>query len=245
MKLPRLMGHRGAAGHAPENTLISLRKAKDFGLGWVEFDVQLTGDGVPVLMHDDTLHRTAGDRRKIAQLPLSEVATLDAGSWFDPAFAGETVPLFAEAIALLGALNLAANIEIKPSPGLARETAIAAIELAQARWPQNLPIPLISSFDVPALEEVQRLWPEAPRGYLVRQLPADWQKTAERLECISMHLWHPGLTAERIAKVKAAGFQTAAYTVNSAERAEALFAMGLDCAITADPPALAAWAEVA
>ncbi len=243
MRMPRLMGHRGAAAYAPENTLASLRKAKEFGLDWVEFDVQLTGDGQPVLMHDDTLHRTAGDRRKIAQVPLAEVVALDAGGWFDPAFAGEPVPRFEAALALLETLQLRANIEIKPSPGLARETAIVAVETAKARWPESLPLPLISSFEVESLEEAQRLWPEAPRGYLSKKLPPDWCEIATRLECFSVHLWHPGITAEKLAAVKQAGFQTAAYTVNSTERAETLFAMGLDCAITDDPPALSDWAE--
>lgn len=245
MKLPRLMGHRGAAAHAPENTFASLRKAKDFGLGWVEFDVQLTSDGHPVLMHDDTLHRTTDDRRKIAQVPLAEVLELDAGRWFSPAFAGERVPSFEATIALLDEIGLAANIEIKPSPGLARETAIVSLELAKACWPSTLPLPLVSSFEVESLEEALRVWPEAPRGYLVKMPPADWLETARRLECISMHLWHPGITAERLAEIKAEGFQTAAYTVNSAERAAALYAMGLDCAITDDPPALAETAQAA
>ncbi len=243
MNLPRLMGHRGAAGYAPENTLASLGKAKDFGLAWVEFDVQLTGDGVPVLMHDDTLHRTAGDRRKIARVPLEEVLTLDAGSWFDPAFAGERVPRFDETLAFLEARGLCANIEIKPSPGLARETAIAAVEMAKRLWPQNSPLPLISSFDVPCLEEAMRIWPEAPRGFLAKMLPPDWKEIVARLDCVSLHLWHPGITASKLAEVKAEGYLTAAYTVNSAERAAALFAMGLDCAITDDPPALSDWAE--
>ncbi len=243
MRLPRLMGHRGAAAHAPENTLVSLRKAKDFGVDWVEFDVQLTGDGVPVLMHDDTLHRTTGDRRKIAQVPLDQVAGLDAGSWFAPAFAGEAVPRFEAAVELLSELGLGANIEIKPSPGLARETAIASVELAKAVWPASLPLPLFSSFEIESLEEALRIWPEAPRGYLVKVPPPDWLATARRLECISMHLWHPGLTQERLQEIKAAGFQTAAYTVNAAERASLLFSWGLDCAITDDPPALIASAE--
>lgn len=243
MKMPRLMGHRGAAAHAPENTLASLRKAKELGLGWVEFDVQLTGDGLPVLMHDDTLHRTAGDRRKIAKVPLEEVVALDAGSWFDPAFAGEPVPRFEAAIDLLESLQLYANIEIKPSPGLARETAIVAVEMAKARWPESLPLPLISSFDAPCLEEAQRLWPEAPRGFLAKMLPPDWRETAARLECTSVHLWHPGVTPEKLAAVKEEGYLTAAYTVNSAERAQALFDMGLDCAITDDPTVLTDWME--
>ncbi|MBC6405608.1 MAG: glycerophosphoryl diester phosphodiesterase [Rhodospirillales bacterium] len=239
MKLPELMGHRGAAAHAPENTLASLRKAKGFGLGWVEFDVQLSADDVPVLMHDDRLHRTTGDRRKIAEVPAEELLALDAGAWFGPEFAGETVPHFSSVLALLGALDLAANIEIKPSPGLARETAEAGLTLAKAEWPAALPLPLISSFEIEALEVAQALWHEAPRAYLMKQLPAEWQETADRLGCLSLHLWHPAITAKTVAAIKKADYQIAAYTVNGAERARALLDLGVDCLITDDPPALA------
>ncbi|MEO1192005.1 MAG: glycerophosphodiester phosphodiesterase [Pseudomonadota bacterium] len=238
MQLPRLMGHRGAAAVAPENTLAGLRAAKDQGVDWVEFDAQLSGDGVPLLLHDDRLHRTTGDRRKIAEVPAAEASRLDAGAWFGPAFAGEPIPLLEEAVALLAALDLQANVEIKPSPGLARETAQACMELLQQHWPKSRPLPLISSFEIAALEEAQRLWPEAPRGYLVKALPQDWQETAERLGCVSVHPWHPGLKPEQVQAIKQAGYQVAAYTVNAPARAAALLAMGVDCLISDDPAAL-------
>lgn len=238
MKLPRLMGHRGAAAHAPENTLAGLRKARALGLGWVEVDAQLSGDGVPLLMHDDTLHRTTGDRRRIAEVAATEVCALDAGSWFDPVFAEETVPSLEVAAAEFGRLGLMANIEIKPSPGLARETAVETVALLRRVWPSDLGPPLFSSFHQEALEEAQRLWPEAPRGYLMRNLETTWAETARRLACISLHLWHPGIRAEQAAAIKTAGYQLAAYTVNAAPRAAALVEMGVDCLITDDPVTL-------
>ncbi|GAB5471581.1 MAG: glycerophosphodiester phosphodiesterase family protein [Rhodospirillales bacterium] len=240
MKLPPLIGHRGAAAKAPENTLASLRAAKAAGVDWVEFDAQLSGDGVPLLLHDDWLHRTTGDRRKIAQVPAAEATQLDAGGWFGPDFAGETVPRLDSAVALLAELGLGANVEIKPSPGLDRETARASLAVLREAWPESLPLPLISSFEIACLEEAQRLWPEAPRGFLVKALPADWEATVARLGCISVHLWHPGVKAQQVAKIKAAGYQTAAYTVNSVERATLLLQMGLDCLISDDPAALLA-----
>lgn len=239
MKLPRLIGHRGAAAHAPENTLAGLRQAHALGVGWVEFNSQLSRDGVPLLLHDDTLQRTTGDSRRVAEVDAAEIQSLDAGRWFAEAFAGERVPRLEEAVALLGELGLKANIEIKPSPGLARETAVASVELLRRCWPAGLPLPLISCFEVVALEEAQRLWPEAPRGYLLHAMAPGWQDTAARLGCVSVHLWHPAVTAQRIQAIKAAGYQVAAYTVNVPERAASLLAMGLDCLITDDPKALA------
>ncbi len=239
MKLPRLVGHRGAATHAPENTLAGIRAAREFGLEWVEFDAQLTGDGVPVLMHDDTLQRTTGDPRKIAEVPLDEVARLDAGGWFAERFREERVPTLEAATALLVELGLQANVEIKPSPGLARETAIATVSLMKRVWHATRPPPLFSCFQVEALEEAQNVWPEAPRGYLMRSLARDWQETAVRLGCLSIHLWHPGIRPDQAEAIKAAGYQLAAYTVNDAGRAARLLEMGLDCLISDDPPALA------
>ncbi|MDH3919787.1 MAG: glycerophosphodiester phosphodiesterase family protein, partial [Rhodospirillales bacterium] len=73
LELPRVMGHRGAAAWAPENTLASIQKAADLGATWVEFDVMLTGDGRPVLFHDDNLKRLTGLDALMARTPYSRV----------------------------------------------------------------------------------------------------------------------------------------------------------------------------
>ena len=70
--IPKVIGHRGAAGHAPENTLASIRNASELGAKWVEFDIKLSRDGVLVLMHDDTLNRTTAHRRTVTGLGLLE-----------------------------------------------------------------------------------------------------------------------------------------------------------------------------
>src|SRR3989304_501563 len=115
LKLPRVMGHRGAAALAPENTLGGFRRAAARGIGWIEFDVMLTGDGVPVLFHDDNLKRITGRDAPMAETPYSVVRTLDAGSWFAPDFAAERIATLEAAIAVLDELQLSANIEIKPT----------------------------------------------------------------------------------------------------------------------------------
>src|SRR5207245_7977846 len=87
--LPPVIGHRGAAARAPENTLAGLRCAKELGCAWVEFDVRLTGDGALVLCHDSRLDRTTTGRGRVAAQPLAAIRGCDAGSWFHPDFAGE------------------------------------------------------------------------------------------------------------------------------------------------------------
>src|SRR5205823_5258846 len=87
--LPPVIGHRGAAASAPENTLAGLRRAKALGCAWVEFDVRLTGDGALVLCHDAALERTTSGSGRVSATSLAAIAKCDAGSWFDPSFAGE------------------------------------------------------------------------------------------------------------------------------------------------------------
>jgi len=90
--LPCVIGHRGAAASAPENTLAGLRRAAALGCGWVEFDVRLTADAALVLCHDSRLDRTTLGVGRIASLPLQRVRDCDAGSWFGSEFAGEPIP---------------------------------------------------------------------------------------------------------------------------------------------------------
>src|SRR6185312_15457641 len=90
--LPSVIGHRGASAYAPENTLAGFHVAKARGCIWVEFDVRLCADGVPVVCHDDCLERTSDGRGRISRLPLATIRLCDAGGWFDKKFAGERVP---------------------------------------------------------------------------------------------------------------------------------------------------------
>lgn len=240
LALPPVIGHRGAARHAPENTLAGLATARRLGVDWVEFDVMLTADGHPVLLHDESLARTTGLPQRLADTALQDLEQLDAGAWFGPAFAGERIPTLEQAFAALARWNLGANIEIKPSAGLARETARVTLETVKRAWPASLPAPLISSFEVEALVVARDLAPDLPRGYLVEDLPDDWLATARRLDCASVHPWHEPLTRAQLAALKAAGYRVAVYTVNEAARARTLRAWGADSLITDDPPALVA-----
>ena len=97
----KIIGHKGAAGYAPENTLASLQIAMDMGVDMIEIDVHMTKDGHVVVFHDEDVSRTTNGTGKIHELTLAEVKELDAGSWFSPEFAGERVPTLHEAIELV------------------------------------------------------------------------------------------------------------------------------------------------
>ena len=133
LKIPKIIGHRGAAGYAPENTLDSIKTAAEMGFDWVEFDVKLTKDSVPILFHDETLDRTTNGHGKVADTTFEEIRELEAGSWFSDGFAGVQVPSLEETIEVLIDLNMAVNMEIKPCPNRDKETAEMAIPCLHRR----------------------------------------------------------------------------------------------------------------
>src|SRR5262249_26818835 len=111
MLTPRIIGHRGAAKAAPENTLEGLREAKSQGATWVEVDAKLTSDNHVILLHDDLLDRTTSGQGPAAGATLTEIRALDAGAWFAPNWAGAKVPTLEETVKELGSLGLNCNFE--------------------------------------------------------------------------------------------------------------------------------------
>lgn len=239
LQLPRLIGHRGAARHAPENTLASLRMAAAQGCLMVEFDVKLTADRVPILMHDERLERTTDGKGRVQDLDFDSIRRLDAGRWFSPAFAGERVPTLAEALELCLALDLLVNIEIKPCPGRGAETAGIACSLARSAWPHDRQPPLVSSFDREALEMARHVVPDWPVGFLIdRRLP-DWREQAERLNAATINVNARREDAASIAEYRTLGRPILAYTVNSVPAAAEVFAWGVSSVFTDTPQGLA------
>ena len=225
--LPPVIGHRGAAAYAPENTLAGLRKAKALGCRWVEFDVRLTADNQPVLLHDDRLERTTNGRGGITGLQLAAVRRYDAGNWFHSSFAGERVPTLEEALLLLAELGLGANVELKAVRG--REAATGAVvgELLARTWPADPAHLLISSFQRDALAAARDRAPHISRGILFRGIPKNWRKIAAGLGCVTMHVDQQRLRPTILSEIRRAGYPLLAYTVNNPERAKILFDIGV------------------
>jgi glycerophosphoryl diester phosphodiesterase len=229
-----VIGHRGAAASAPENTLAGLRRAKALGCRWIEFDVRLTGDGALVLCHDPRLDRTTSGSGLVSAHSLAAIRELDAGSWFGPSFAGERVPTLDEALSLASELDLGANIEIKSDRGREYATA-AAVATALQRLRGRGPAVLVSSFLPAALATLRDLAPQTPRGALFRFIPRGWGETARRLGCAMIGADHRRLQPRRIAAIRVAGYRLAAYTVNDPARARLLFDWGAT-SVFADAP---------
>lgn len=233
--LPGVIGHRGAAAVAPENTLAGIRAAADAGAAWVEFDVQLSLDGVCILLHDDTLRRTAGLRRRASAVPYDRIAGLDAGGWFSDRFAGEKVPTLDQALDEVARLGLGANIEIKPDRARADPVAQAVIRsLVTPPARRNLPV-LISSRDERMLEAVRRIDESVPLGLLLRRRRRDWLDIARRMNCETIICKTKWLGRNEVEKFRAAGFDVAAFTVNDPKRAVTLIEWGVSSVITDVP----------
>ncbi len=223
--IPRVIGHRGAAARAPENTLAGFRKAAALGCTWVEFDVRLSGDDQLVVIHDATLDRTTDGSGTVGKTPLAELLKRDAG--------GEPIPTLDSALAELRLLGLGGNVEMKADEG--REEALAAA-VAKAVHRHAGPL-LVSSFSWPSLEIFARLAPTIPRGMLTERLTPDWPDVASGLgaaviACDQRHL-HP----DAVEGVRGAGYLLAAYTVNEPRRALELFAWGVT-SVFSDAPDL-------
>ena len=223
--LPPVIGHRGAAARAPENTLAGLRHAKALGVAWVEFDVRLTADGALVLCHDATLDRTTDRTGKVAGHRLATIRACNAGSWFGPAFAGERVPTLQEALALAVELGLGVNIEIKADSG--REYAAAAAVADAIKRHGPVPPFYVSSFLPAAVATLRNLAPEVPRGILFRDVPNDWANIAVQLGVVVIGADHRRLRPRRVGEIRTAGYPLAAYTVNDPARARLLFGWGV------------------
>ena len=237
--LPRLIGHRGAAGLAPENTLAGFRASHAAGCRWVEFDCMLTRDGEIVLHHDDAIDRTTNGTGLMSDIDLAALKALDAGAWFDPSFAGQTVPTLAETVSLLAELGMGANVEIKPVTGHETETGIAVARFLTTSWLERLPSPVVSSFSLEALDAARREGPGLDIAILWEDVPDDWQDHHIRLNASAVHTDAGRLSDTSIAAFKDAGVPFRCYTVNDPNQASALFAKGCQSVFTDFPDRLA------
>lgn len=206
-----VVGHRGAPSRAPENTMASFEAALAIGVDAIELDVHLSLDGHLVVIHDQNLKRTTNGAGLVHEHTLAELKTLDAGSWFSPAFAGERIPSFDEVLDRVGR-QVALQVEIKGATEGVTEATIAAL-----RSRGLLDTAMITSFLLHRLPLARSLAPKAEIGALV------WGRTrdSERRpmspeECVAatrsaqadvMLLWHECVGAEMMAAARSAGLQ--------------------------------------
>ena len=212
-----IIGHRGAAGLEPENTLAAFREAVRLGVDGVELDVRCVGDEL-VVFHDDQLDRTTDGHGALAGADFDTVRHLDAGH-------GERVPTLAEALAAVPE-EVLVNVELK-GPGTA---APAARQLS--RLSRRL---LVSSFDHERLRAFRAGCPRTPVAPLVGRWSSDLETLARSLNAWSVNLASRMVTPARVATIHGWGCRCLVFTVNTRRRAERLRAMGVDGVFTDYP----------
>jgi glycerophosphoryl diester phosphodiesterase len=232
----RYIAHRGGGALAPENTLVALREGHARGFTAVEFDVMLSRDDVPLLMHDDNFLRTTQLKAEVGQVDFADARNLDAGAWHSARFAGESVPGLIDAGELCIELGLVANIEIKPwAPGgvqVAANTGRTVSLAAERLWAGQAWQPLLSSFSEDALAAALYAAPSLPRALLFDRVPDDWKARLETLKCAALHCNGKWLDADTARAIKEAGYALMCYTINKTKLADKLFAMGVDAICT-------------
>jgi glycerophosphoryl diester phosphodiesterase len=181
---------------------------------------------VPIVMHDDSLKRTTGIDRLVAETPRADLPS--------------DVPTFEEAIACWGELGLGCNVEIKPSAGREAETAHTVVETLRRCWPSHLPQPLLSSFKDASLAAAYQTAPEFARALLIKRLADDWRARAEAVAATAINTDGKRLTAVRAVEIRKAGYALGVYTINDGDMAKALVGMGVQCVITDAPDVILA-----
>ncbi len=265
MNKPLVIGHRGACAYAPENTLAAFNLAFEMGADGVELDVTLTQDGVPVVIHDDTVNRTSDGRGLVEEMPLAELKHLDFGKWLDSKFSGERIPTLAEVLENLPPGKIV-NIELKtlalrPWPAnagklspferakitahmLMRLWEPARLEPAVVRVVEQTNLParvLISSFNPIALWRIKRLNPALPRGLLYfKELPFFLGRAWFR-PLVQPHALHPRnttITPQLAQWAHRKGYKINTWTVDDPDEARRLAALGVTGIITNKPDVL-------
>lgn len=235
---PLNLAHRGASIAAPPNTLAAFKKAVELGADGVEFDVQLSADGVPVVIHDFTVDATTDGSGRVADMPLAQLHELDAGSTFDPAFAGERIPTLAEVLETVGH-QLFLNVELKTlrlrSQGL-EQAVIAQIE--RHRQKDNV---LLSSFNLFSLRRVKRMAPQLPVGLLYTPtLPLSLHFA--QLACIpnaeAHHPEHTMVDQHLVTRARRRGYRVNTWTVDDPAEMRRLIDLSIDGIITNVPDVL-------
>ncbi|WHX24614.1 glycerophosphodiester phosphodiesterase family protein [Virgibacillus halodenitrificans] len=232
------VAHRGASGHAPENTMAAFDKAFKMKADYIEIDVQMTEDGELVVIHDTTVNRTTNGVGNIKDLTLEQVEQLDAGSWFSNTFSGERIPTFEEVIdTYRGKIGIL--IELKSPelyPGIEEKMAEVLKERKMDR-PNNNKI-IIQSFNHTSVQASKELLPNIPHGVLAGM---SWKDvTDEQLAKFATYadFFNPNLnivSPELLQRVHTHDMKMYPYTVRIQEQADNLLQLGVDGIITDFP----------
>lgn len=218
------IAHRGARGHAPENTLLAIDTAIQLGAPWVEVDVQWHQDTL-LLMHDLRLERTTNGKGRLADHGLDHLRGLDAGQ-------GQQIPTLAEALDLIDQ-RIGLNVELKTWNGCGAAVARLLREYLAEGWPPDKF--LVSSFHLPELWEFKQQLPEVPLGVLYCGVPLDWAGIAAEFGAAALGISDEFVDEKLIADAHARSLKLFVYTVNLPDEIRRMRELGVDGIFTDYP----------
>ena len=239
MRNPWIIAHRGASGHAPENTLVAFQRAVELGAGFIETDLHLTRDARFVAIHDPTLERTTNGHGPVKDRTLADLRQLDAGMWFDRQFMGAQIPTLEEVLKFARQNDVIFYLEIKYDGAWGmHHSLVAALQNSE-----NAAHTIAISFDPETLRALRQIDPGVMMGLLVDRGGPDLVKTAvdagARQLCLRWDLVNP----EIVERAHRADLQVVTWTVNDAGEMRNLIEAGVDGIMTDLPDRLRAVVE--
>ncbi len=239
-----IAGHRGDRSSAPENTMPALQAALDGPMGFVETDVQLSADNVPVLMHDSFVNRTTNGSGRVSELTLAQLQKLDAGAWFSPQFAGTRIPTLEALLIALDAtqdtkLPKKALLELK---GFWTVPEVKIVVDLIARYELNRLV-VLTSFDPSTLQHLAEIDETIPRAIITRELPNDPVGYAGLYGAIAIITSQASVLADpwAVDRMHRAGLGLVLYTLNTKAKWKEAIGLGVDGIITDRPSRLENW----
>jgi len=246
---PLILGHRGAAALAPENTLTAFARAMNDGADGIEFDVRLTGDGVPVVIHDSTLKRTASIDRAVSEVVSADLQRIDVGAWFgtESRYKGELLPKLSQVFEFFAGKDATLYLEMKGEASDREKLAQSVVATIQQY--EFMEHTVVLSFDHSAVKSVKaidsRIRTAALFGPRLRS-PAAMFRPSKILTAASacgadeLALHHRLVTRDLVTRAKQSGFALVVWTVDDPKWIARAQSLGLKALITNDPAKMSA-----
>lgn len=232
------IAHRGASAAAPANTLAAFEKAVELGADGVEFDVHLSADGAPVVIHDFSVNATTDGSGRVADMPLAQLKELDAGSYFHPIFAHERIPTLEEVLQTAES-RLLLNIELKTVS--LRDNGLERTVIAQVKRHGLEKSVLLSSFNPFSLRRAKKIAPRIPVGLLYAPglpLPLRRAWLASLAPHEARHPEHTMVDSRYMRWARRRNYRVNTWTVDEPDEMRRLIDLGVDSIITNVPDVL-------
>lgn len=235
--MSKICGHRGAVNYEPENTMSGFEWCVNNNIEWAECDVQLTDENILLIIHDDTLARTADTNGLVKKITKKQLETINVGISNSKEKNFQKIPTLEELLKFCKSSGLKLNIEMKfydPIKLSYRKRLVNELLKTIEKYESNNQV-LITSFDINALKILRKKSNDIPIGILYENLPKNWAKSATDLKVTSIHLDYNFLTFEKLNQIHKLNIKSFVYTCNNPSEIKLFWDAGLSGVITDDP----------